>query len=157
MNTDSDWSPVPHSYVLNGTAFQNCAEAVIQTLEIDERGIPKKMVASPVYFLLSHAAELFLKAALLKQGKTESLLKNFNYRHNLTALMGELDSVNLSISDETKTIIERLSEQHSKHVLRYNPYTRNDIPIFWTSIPETLKALDELMLLSQKPRPSNNQ
>jgi len=148
-----NWSPVPFSYVLNGSAFKNSAEAVLDTLEIDELGIPKKMIASPVYFLLSHSAELFLKAVLLKQGKTEEFLRKFDCRHNLSALLQELDSVNMSVSSETKEIINKLSEQHSKHVLRYNPFTENEISICWTPIPATLAALDELLLLSKEPRP----
>lgn len=145
-------STVPFSYVLNGSAFKHSAEVIISTLEIDDRGIPKKVIASPVYFLLSQAAELFLKAVLLKQGKTESFLKKFDYRHNLNALLGELDSINMSVSDTTVEIISQLSEQHSRHVLRYNPFTQYKVSILWTPIPATLCALDELLLLSQTPR-----
>lgn len=155
----NDWSPVPWSYVLNGSAFKYAAEALVEKLDIDELGIPKKQIASPLYFLFSQSAELFLKAVLLKQGKTESFLKKFDYRHNLSALLNELESIDMAVSEKTKKVINMLSQQHSKHVLRYNPYFGNEVKIYWTPIPETLDALDELMLLSRKPRPEkpNNQ
>ena len=74
------------AYYLNGSNFQESAEKLMHGLELDSSGRPTKLTAIPMYFLASHAAELFLQPALLKSGFAEADLKKFDYRHNLAAL-----------------------------------------------------------------------
>jgi len=70
-------------------------------MELDERGVPISITAVPFYFLTSHATDLFLKAALLKRGIEEESLRKFDYRHNLTSLLIELQATGVSISEKT--------------------------------------------------------
>ena len=57
----------------------------------------------------------------------------------------ELETVNMSVSEQTKQIVITLSEQHLKPVLRYDAFPQNRVQIYWTPLPQTLEALDELM------------
>jgi hypothetical protein len=88
----SDNVPLAVAYYLNGSAFRKSAEQLAEGLELDGSGRPgpTKLTAVPMYFLASHAAELFLKAALLKRDFAEADLKKTGIRHNLTALLQEI-------------------------------------------------------------------
>src|SRR5580658_9519128 len=90
-------------YRLEAMAFRdgarrlnNSFEAEGQTLE----GLEGNRMALPFYYLVSHAAELFLKAALFKRGLTDDDLRKYAVRHSLRALREALQSKGLSISAE---------------------------------------------------------
>ena len=82
--------PLAVAYYTNGVNFRMSAERLREGIGLDDAGRPKKLTAIPLYFLASHAAELFLKAALLKRGFAEADLRKYDYRHNLAALLQEL-------------------------------------------------------------------
>lgn len=83
----NDNIPLAVAYYTNGVNFRMSAERLREGLELDGSGRPAKLTAIPLYFLASHAAELFLKAALLKRGFLEADLRKYDYRHNLEALL----------------------------------------------------------------------
>src|SRR3954471_7282987 len=83
----SDHTSLAVAYRLNAVNFRMSAERLMEGLDTDDLGRPTKLTAVPLYFLASHAAELFLKAALLKRGFDKAALKKFDYRHNLAALL----------------------------------------------------------------------
>jgi hypothetical protein len=137
------------AYYLNGVGFQASAEQLRTDIELDNKGYPTKLTAIPLYFLASHAAELFLKAALLKRGFDESQLKKFDYRHNLEGLLLELLNKGVPVTDETKAIVNGLSEQHKKHALRYTVLVDDGEKTYWPPLYLVFSALDELLMTTR--------
>src|SRR5882757_5413799 len=85
-------------YRLTAVNFWQSAQRLDAEMEKNGDGSPVKITAIPFYFLISHAAELFLKSALLKRGFREIDLKKFDYRHNLDALLEELRKKGVSVT-----------------------------------------------------------
>jgi hypothetical protein len=85
------------------------AKALADRLEIDPAGIPTKLTAIPFYLLTSHAAELFLKAALLKRGFGDRDLRRFDLRHNLGALLAAVQQKGVVVTAETADMVRRFS------------------------------------------------
>ena len=92
-------------YRLTAVNFWESAKIVSASLETKSDGTPAKVTAIPFYFLVSHAAELLLKSALLKRGLQEGDLKKFDYRHNLDALLDELRKQGVSVTPDTVHLI----------------------------------------------------
>src|SRR5476649_955008 len=80
-------------YRIQAAIFLDSARKLSATLELKSDGTPAKLSAIPFYFLISHAAELFLKAALLKRAFDQGNLKKYDYRHNLSSLLKELQEL----------------------------------------------------------------
>jgi hypothetical protein len=106
-------------YRLTAVNFRLAAETLSTTMELRKDGRPAKLTGIPFYFLASHAAELFLKSALLKRGFVEADLKRFDYRHNLNALLEAVQEKGLAATPETVSLINGLHLQHQTHALRY--------------------------------------
>ncbi|MEO1619915.1 MAG: hypothetical protein AAFU53_02655 [Cyanobacteria bacterium J06632_3] len=134
---------------MNGAIFQESAKKLQSDIELDSKGCPTKLTAIPLYFLASHAAELFLKAALLKRGFNESQLKKFDYRHNLEGLLLELLKKGVPVSDETKAIVNGLSNQHKKHALRYTVLVDDGETTYAPPLSVVFSALDELLMATR--------
>lgn len=145
----NDNTPLAVAYYMNGANFRMSAEKLAQNLELDTDGRPMKLTAVPMYFLASHAAELFLKAALLKRGTSESDLKKYDYRHNLTALLQELQNKGIPVTKNTVAVIQGLSEQHQTHQLRYTVLADDGKTTYWPPLSLVFTALDELLLLTR--------
>jgi hypothetical protein len=141
--------PLGVSYRMNATAFRMSAERLANELELDDTGRPINLIAVPVYFLVSHSVELFLKAALLKRGFPEETLKKYSYRHNLAALMKEIQEKKVPISKDTIFVVERLSDQHQAHLLRYASFFGEGQNIYWPPFDVIFTALDELLSLTR--------
>lgn len=107
-------------YRLTAVNFWESAKKLDESMEKRNDGTPAKLTAIPFYFLISHAAELFLKSALLKRGFAEDELKKYDYRHNLDSLLDALQKKHIVITPETTNLIKNLSLQHKNHSLRYN-------------------------------------
>ncbi|MGE4169161.1 MAG: HEPN domain-containing protein [Candidatus Margulisiibacteriota bacterium] len=133
------------TYRLVAVNFWESAKKLENTMEKREDGSPAKLTAIPFYFLVSQAVELFLKAALLKRGWEERNLKKYDYRHNLKALLGELQKKDILITDETQTIVKGLSSQYSSHALRYKFFTNPYMPAPHLIHP----MLEELLLVTR--------
>ena len=143
--------PLASVYRLNGANFRASAEKLARDIDVDERGCPKKLTAIPMFYLASHAAELYLKAALLKRGVTDTELRKSNIRHNLTGLMDLLLSQNVRVTPQTVKIIKGLSEQHREHALRYSVLldASHGKKTYWPPITKVFTSLDELLLLTR--------
>ena len=97
----NDNIPLAVAYYMNGRNFRLSAEKLVGGLELDGSGRPTRLTAVPLYFLASHGAELFLKAALLKRGFTEANLKAYDRRHNLAGLLQEVQDKGVPVTNET--------------------------------------------------------
>ncbi|MEX0901970.1 MAG: hypothetical protein WDZ76_04465 [Pseudohongiellaceae bacterium] len=137
------------AYYMNGINFRSSAEKLKQDIELDDLGRPTKLTAIPLYYLASQAAELFLKAALLKRGFAESDLKKFDFRHNLSALLSVIQEKGLPVSGETEMVVSGLSEQHKHHQLRYTVLFNDGNKTYWPPLEMLFLALDELLLLTR--------
>jgi hypothetical protein len=145
----NDNIPLAVAYYLNGVNFQASAEQLRIDIELDSKGCPTKLTAIPLYFLASHAAELFLKAALLKRGFDDAQLKKFDYRHNLEGLLLELLKKGVPVTEETKAIVIGLSEQHKKHALRYTVLVDDGENTYWPPLSLVFSALEELLMTTR--------
>jgi hypothetical protein len=141
--------PLAVAYYTNGVNFRLSVERPREGLELDDAGRPKKLTVIPLYFLASHVAELFLKAALLKRGFPETDLKKYDYRHNLEALSQELQKKGLPVSSDTTAVIQGLSEQHKTHQLRYTVLGDDGTKTYWPPLSLVFAALEELLLLTR--------
>lgn len=142
-------APLAVSYYMNGINFQSSAEILSKDMELDEKGIPKKLTAIPFYFLTAHAAELYLKAALLKRGFEEASLKKYDYRHSLNSLLNELQKKGVSVTTTTISVINGLHEQHQSHALRYTVLFGSSNVNYWPPVHLVIAALNELLLLTR--------
>ena len=92
-------------YRITAVSFWENARILSSSIELKNDGTPAKVIlALPFYFLISHAAELLLKSALLKRGFKESDLRKYDYRHNLDALLKELQTQGVSLTPETVSL-----------------------------------------------------
>jgi len=137
------------AYRLNGANFRASAEKLAREIEVDERGRPTKLTAIPAFYLASHAAELYLKAALLKRNMSDSELRRIDVRHNLSALLDLLLSKNVQISTRTMELVRGLSKQHGEHALRYTVLVDDGKRTYWPSFTVLFSSLDELLLLTR--------
>jgi hypothetical protein len=131
-------------YRLQAVNFRLSAEQLADTMEKKADGSPAKLTAIPIYFLVSHAVELFLKSALLKRGFTKKYLRKYDYRHNLNSLLEALQEKGVLVTSDAIGMINGLHSQHQTHALRYNVITNPYMP------PPSLvfSVLDELLLLT---------
>ncbi len=136
-------------YRLTAVNFWESAKIVSASLETKSDGTPAKLAAIPFYFLISHAAELLLKSALLKRGLQENDLKKFDCRHNLDALLEELQKKGVSITPDTVRLIGGLHSQHQNHALRYTALVDDGQKTFMPPPPLVFSMLDELLLLTR--------
>lgn len=144
-----DSIPLAVAYRLNGVNFRLSAERLKEGLELDGGGRPTNLTAVPLYYLASHAAELLLKAALLKRGFEEPKLRKPELRHNLAALLDEIRKRGVVISGETTAVIDGLSTQHLEHALRYSVLINDGKVTYWPPLSLVFLALDELLMLTR--------
>lgn len=137
------------AYRLNAVNFRASAEVVASTLALDVQGRPTSLLALPFYFLISHAAELLLKAALLKRGVSEAELKEFDLRHSLSGLLSELQKLGPSVSSDTEVLVNGLHGQHLTHALRYAVLADSREKTYLPPIPAVYEMLDELLMLTR--------
>jgi hypothetical protein len=137
------------AYRLDAANFRANAEVIVSTLSLDVDGRPTSLLALPFYFLVSHAAELLLKAALLKTGVSEAELKEFDLRHSLSGLLSELQKLGPSVSRDTEVLVNGLHRQHLTHALRYTVLVDNGEKTYLPPIPAVYEVLDELLLLTR--------
>lgn len=145
----NDSTPLAVAYYMNGINFRASAEKLSDGLELDELGRPKRITAIPLYFLASHAAELFLKAALLKRGTPADDLRKVKYRHSLSSLLELLKGKGVAVSKDTSALVVGLAEQHAAHSLRYTVLVADGKKTYWPPLSLVFFALDELLLLTR--------
>ena len=106
-------------YWIEAGGFRHCMEVLLAEMDTQSNGMPANRAALPIYYLASHAAELLLKAALLKRGTTNAEIRKYDLRHDLAALTDKLKTYGVVITDQTTGTIGKLSGQHREHHLRY--------------------------------------
>ena len=136
-------------YRIQAANFWESAKTLSATLELNSDGTPAKITAIPFYFLISHASELLLKSALLKRGFDTANLKKYDYRHNLNALLAELQKFGVSVTPDTVGLINGLHSQHQSHALRYTALADDGQKTYMPPPPLVFSMLDELLLLTR--------
>ena len=144
----NDNVPLVSAYRLNGVNFRASAEVLANTLDLDQDGRPTRLTAIPLYFLASYAAELYIKAALLKRGYDEPTLRK-RFGHDLVSLLSALQQKGVSVTNETVATIEGMCDQHKNHALRYTVLVDNGQKTYWPPLPLVFSMLDELLLLTR--------
>ena len=135
-------------YRLHAVNFRLSAETLGATMETKKDGSPAKLTAIPIYFLLSHSAELLLKSALLKRGFSDRNLKQHDYRHNLNALLAALQKKGVTVTPESVQLIDGLHPQHLSHALRYTVLVDDGKNTFLPPLALLFTMLDELLSLT---------
>ena len=148
MEALSDAIYLASVYRLTAVNFWESAKIISASLETKSDGTPAKTTAIPFYFLVSHAAELLLKSALLKRGFQERDLKQFDYRHNLDALLEELQK-KVSVTPDTASLIRGLASQHQNHALRYTALVDDGQKTYMPPLASVFSMLEELLLLTR--------
>lgn len=133
-------------YRQTATSFRMSAELLESNFGEE---MPRNHRAMPFYYLISHACELLLKAALLKRCITPQRLQKADLRHNLQALLKELESQEVSISPNSKAIVTGLSRQHKEHDLRYTALLDNGKLTYTPEPVDVYIMLDELLMTTR--------
>jgi hypothetical protein len=145
----SDNIELASAYRLTATSFRMSAEVLERQFKEHGEGMPLNYRSTPYYYLISHACELLLKAALLKRGLSTEELRKFTLRHNLKGLVDSLASTGLNLSEHSLKLIEGLSSQHESHDLRYTALL-DDGKLTYTPEPtEIYEMLDELLMTTR--------
>ena len=122
------------------------ADVLYRELSARGEALPGNARAIPFYFLMSHAIELLLKAALLKRGTDAAALKKQQLGHRLDTLLDLLVDQQVAVSEESYTLVTRLGEQHAKHVLHYSAFEDDGETTFTPEPSLVFAAYDELLL-----------
>lgn len=136
-------------YRLTAVNFWESAKILSSTLELKSDGSPAKATAIPFYFLISHTVELLLKSALLKRGFQVGNLRKYDYRHNLDALLKELQAQGVLVTPDTVRLINGLHSQHQNHALRYTALVDDGQKTYMPPPALVFPMLDELLLLTR--------
>jgi hypothetical protein len=136
-------------YRLTAVNFWESAKKLSETLELNSDGTPAKVTAIPFYFLISHAAELLLKSALLKRGVSEEALRRYDNRHSLNSLLEQLQDQGVSVTPSTVNLIHGLQFQHQSHALRYTALADDGNKTYMPPPQFLFTMLDELLLLTR--------
>ena len=142
------------TYRLTATNFRMSAEILLQDFQRRDEPLTGNIRAIPFYYLVSHAAELLLKCALLKRGLPIEDLKKYPMRHSLIALLEKLRQFG-PLSDKTISVISALSRQHEKHDLRYTALLDDGVITFTPEPSVLFDVLDDLLLAGGVSVPEN--
>jgi hypothetical protein len=150
MNSEDDNILIAATYRMMGVCFVSNAKFLHEHYKAKDESMPRNLRAIPYYYLLSHACELFLKAALLKRGVSEAELRKPKLRHDLAKLAQEVINKGVGLSSITVHIICALNAAHHRHALRYTAITALDEGPIYTPQPEQVyQALDELLMATR--------
>jgi hypothetical protein len=136
-------------YRMTATSFRLSAELLDASFSEKGEGMPRNYRSTPFYYLISHACELLLKAALLKRGVTPQQLRRAELRHNLQALLEQLEAQGVHISPSSRTIVRGLSGQHKEHDLRYTALLDDGKPTYTPEPIDVYRMLDELLMATR--------
>ena len=131
---------------MTGVVFMKNAKILNRAFEDNGESTIANPMAVPFYYLVSHAAELFLKCALLKRGFSPNDLKSSTLRHSLENLLGELSKKGVPISDTCSQLLLELNHQHEKHALRYTVFMDDGEPTSTPKPEDLFSMLDEVMM-----------
>jgi hypothetical protein len=95
--------------------YRRSADFLEESLDKQQAEIPDLF---PIYFLYSHAAELFLKAFLRLNGLSISVLAKNPYGHNLRNLYRKCKQCSLDLQ-ELEPLLPLLIQGHDEYQFRY--------------------------------------
>lgn len=148
----SDGSPnveLASIYRLTATSFRLSAELLESSFADQGEPMPRNYRSTPYYYLVSHACELLLKAALLKRGVTDDELRRPGVRHDLQGLMSLLRERGVTIMPDRVTVLEGLARQHRDHELRYTALLDNGKLTYTPTPASVYELLDELLMATR--------
>lgn len=137
------------AYRTTATSFQISADILERDFKAKGEDMPLNYRATPFYYLISHACELLLKAALLKRDYSPNRLRRPALRHNLKNLTEALRLKGVELSTSTILLIDGLSSQHELHDLRYTALLDNGRSTYMPSPCELYAMLDELLMATR--------
>jgi HEPN domain-containing protein len=129
-------------YRLTATNFRMSANVLLKDFQSRNEKLPGNIRAIPFYYLVSHAAELLLKCALVKRGHAYHEVK----AHDLSALLEKLTAMRVPITEKSLNLIMRLARQHREHDLRYTALLDDGKPVFTPEPEDLFETLDELLM-----------
>jgi len=147
--SDSDNIELASIYRLTAASFRLSAALLERSFGEKAEEMPHNYRSTPFYYLISHASELLLKAALLKRGVTPQQLRKADLRHSLQALLEQLESQGVTISSSSKAIVRCLSGQHKDHDLRYTALLDDGKPTYTPEPIDVYNMLDELLMATR--------
>ena len=118
----SDSYEMSNYYRLTATVFWESAKVLNADFVAKGKPLSGNIFSVPFYHLVSHAAELLLKRAILKRNGSVKSLKKHPVHHSLNLLLKELQELSIPVSDKSASLIGVFSEQHETHVLRYDVF-----------------------------------
>jgi hypothetical protein len=136
-------------YRQTATSFRMSAELLEKSFGEKAEGMPYNYRSMPFYYLVSHASELLLKAALLKRGVAPQQLRKVALRHDLRALLEELESQEVGVSPSSRAIVLGLSRQHKEHDLRYTALLDDGKPTYTPEPKDVYRMLDDLLMATR--------
>jgi hypothetical protein len=97
----SDSYEMSNYYRLTATVFWESAKVLNADFVAKGKPLSGNIFSVPFYHLVSHAAELLLKCAILKRNGSVKSLKKLPVRHSLSLLLKELQKSNIPITEKT--------------------------------------------------------
>ena len=133
-------------YRMTAVVYWESAKVLYEDLAAKSQPAPGNRMAIPFYFLVSQAVELLLKCALLKRNTSLVELKKYPLRHSLSSLLQGLRDKGVPISALSISLVDTLSHQHEKHMLRYTVFVDDGEPTFTPEPSELFLLLEELLM-----------
>lgn len=104
-----------------GLAYLHCADRLI--IDSDRKNSDRLHISfdHPIRHLYAHALEIFLKACLVKQGKSQNYVRN-KIRHNLKKAYDSLDPIWHVTFDQDlqfRSMVEIIGNMHSERLYSY--------------------------------------
>jgi hypothetical protein len=132
------------TYFLSARIFTKSAQRLAKCFADDKWQITNNAEAAPVYYLVSHAAELFLKALAVSHG----LPIRWEHNHDLVGLLGELEAIKVKVTPASRKVLEELSPEHKRHLLRYDAFFLGNEGGFQSNEQQLFTMLEELERLA---------
>jgi hypothetical protein len=133
------------TYILSAQIFMDCALRLAKSFADDKLEITNASQAAPLYYLVSHAAELFLKALVVSY----DLPIEREYNHDLVALLRELEAIEVNVTAASRNVLEELSPEHRRHLLRYDAFFVGSEGGFQSNEQQLFIMLAELKRLAE--------
>lgn len=101
----SDSYEMSNYYRLTATVFWESAKVLNADFVAKGKPLSGNIFSVPFCHLVSHAAELLLKRAILKRNGSVKSLKKHPVRHSLNLSLKELQELSIPVSDKSASLI----------------------------------------------------
>jgi hypothetical protein len=132
------------TYVLSAQIFTGSAQRLAKCFSDEKWQIANNPQAAPLYYLVSHAAELFLKALVVSR----DLRIQWEHKHDIVGLLGELEAIEVKVTPASRKVLEELSSKHKGHSLRYDAFFLGREGGFQSNEQQLFTMLEELERLA---------